>query len=407
MWIRGRRGQSAVELALIAPVLVGFFSLALQGGLIVSDQVSIEHYATEAAQWAVSHPDAATPDGGSAGTITQHIYQQMCDGSSLPPSASGARFCNGPPASAATVTVSERVTPVSEGSLGPMRMLAASSCATKRWSLAVSPTTATADLSGTGTAHFAVTLSTSGPGTNPQVSLHTAQKPAAFLTPYFSPADVSVTSTTSALDIPAQQSSPNGPGKVKLYGRDECGLVRSFTVTVIVANSTATALTACPSAAPAIAGVDLTVISNAAATVVTITGVNFQNGATVAINNTAATLVTVVSSTQIVATIPAGLPTGVYNLTVTNPNSCVASAYSAVSVVTNSNSGNFGGVCTGTGCPGSGGNNGGTGFGGGPQVGARAPSRGLGRPPRLPGRTPARRPPPTTRCSSPSPGVSR
>jgi hypothetical protein len=379
--LRRHRGQSAVELALVAPVLVGLFALALQGGLIVSDQVNLEHYATEAAQWAVTHPDIASPDGGLPGTITQHIYEQMCDGALAPPSSIGARYCNGPLTSSATVTVTSRSTPVSSGPLGPIRVLAASTCTANNWSVSVSPSTATADLAGSGTAHFAATLTTSGSGNNPAVSLTVASKPVTFLTPYFSAPDVSANSTTSGVDITAQKSTTNGAKRIKLSATDQCGLVRYFTVTVVVVNSTATAPSACPSATPSIVGPDLTVISNAATTVLTITGANFQNGATVTINAITATLVNVISSNQIVATIPSGLPTGVYDLTITNPNTCVATADSAVTIVTSANGGNFGGVCSGAGCPGSGGNNGGIGQGGGMPAGGLGTVPGSGGPP--------------------------
>lgn len=355
---RRQEGQSTVELALVAPVLVGLFALALQGGLIISDQVNLEHYATEAAAWSASHPDTATTD-----TIRQHIYQQMCAGSSAPPNAAGARYCSAASGNA-TVTVTERSTPVSTNELPFVQAADAAACTAKSWNLSVTPSTpTTADLAGSGSAHFAVTLSVSGSGSDPDVSLSLASprptalgpNPGSFLTPYFSPADVTVVAATSALDIQASGATRNGTYNFTIVGTSQaCGKTTTsrLKITVNVINASPPTPPSCADPTPTVAGVDLTVVSNAAASVITISGANFTNGATVRVNNTAATLVTVVSSTQIVATLPAGLPTGVYNLTVTNPDNCAATAQGAVTVVTSSNNGQYGPVCTGPGCPG-------------------------------------------------------
>ncbi|MEA2645162.1 MAG: TadE-like protein [Chloroflexota bacterium] len=68
-----RRGQALTEFALLAPVLLGFLALTLQGGIVISDQVNLEHYAYEGAQWAVANRTAAT-----SGTISGHIQDQLC-----------------------------------------------------------------------------------------------------------------------------------------------------------------------------------------------------------------------------------------------------------------------------------------------------------------------------------------
>ena len=61
-----------------------------------------------------------------------------------------------------------------------------------------------------------------------------------------------------------------------------------------------------------------TLIAGATATI-TITGTNFKSGATVMIGNTLATGVSIVSATQITATVPAGIAVGAQTVVVTNP----------------------------------------------------------------------------------------
>jgi hypothetical protein len=63
--------------------------------------------------------------------------------------------------------------------------------------------------------------------------------------------------------------------------------------------------------------------------VMTITGTNFVNGATVTVGGTAATSVTFGSATQIQATLPTGLPLGANTVVVTNPGGGTASAAGA------------------------------------------------------------------------------
>lgn len=72
--------------------------------------------------------------------------------------------------------------------------------------------------------------------------------------------------------------------------------------------------------APVVASVSPASGASNAATAIMIFGDNFQTGAEVLIGTTSATGVTVSSGAEIAATVPAGLPTGVYDVTVTNPD---------------------------------------------------------------------------------------
>jgi hypothetical protein len=75
----------------------------------------------------------------------------------------------------------------------------------------------------------------------------------------------------------------------------------------------------CPCTGPTLKSASPNTGSSAGGTTVTIGGTGFESGATVTFGGTAATNVTVVSSTQITAVTPAYAP-GVVNITVTNPD---------------------------------------------------------------------------------------
>ena len=64
-----------MELALLMPFIVGLIVLTLQGGILTSDQVHLEHFAYEGALWAAANPSTASADPGGApgtGSIAQH-----------------------------------------------------------------------------------------------------------------------------------------------------------------------------------------------------------------------------------------------------------------------------------------------------------------------------------------------
>jgi hypothetical protein len=73
------------------------------------------------------------------------------------------------------------------------------------------------------------------------------------------------------------------------------------------------------------------VINPTVTTIITVTGNNFQNGATVSFGPYTAPLVSVVSSTQLAVTLPV-LPAGVYSISVTNPGGCVGTLRNAVTI---------------------------------------------------------------------------
>ena len=74
-------------------------------------------------------------------------------------------------------------------------------------------------------------------------------------------------------------------------------------------------------------------VTNFISNQLTIIGLDFQAGATVKLGTVALWQVTVVSATKITAWTPAQMATGVYTLTVTNPNSQSATRPNAVSVI--------------------------------------------------------------------------
>jgi hypothetical protein len=97
-----------------------------------------------------------------------------------------------------------------------------------------------------------------------------------------------------------------------------------------------------PALAPTVTGVSPSSGPTSGGTPVTITGTNFQSGATVIVGGTAATSVSVTSATQIQATTPAR-SAGSVTVTVTNPNGSPGSLASAFTYVSSGASGSGGG----------------------------------------------------------------
>lgn len=64
---RDERGQAAVELALVLPMLVGMALLVLQVALVVRDQVLVTAAAREGARHAAVDPSPAAARGGAEG----------------------------------------------------------------------------------------------------------------------------------------------------------------------------------------------------------------------------------------------------------------------------------------------------------------------------------------------------
>ena len=78
-------------------------------------------------------------------------------------------------------------------------------------------------------------------------------------------------------------------------------------------------LLAAKTAAPTITGSDPAAAPNDLDMPIIITGDNFENGITATLGSTALQSLTWISATRLTATVPWGLPAGVYTLTVSNP----------------------------------------------------------------------------------------
>jgi hypothetical protein len=86
-------------------------------------------------------------------------------------------------------------------------------------------------------------------------------------------------------------------------------------------------------AALGISGVTPSTVSNAQAALLTVTGADFQSGAVVSLDGYGALTTYYFSSTTLNADLPAGIPIGVYSVTVTNPDSSTATLPNALTVV--------------------------------------------------------------------------
>jgi hypothetical protein len=326
-----QRGQALSELALLTPIILGLFGLTLQGGLLISDQVNLQHYAYEGAQWAVANRTTAT-----AAAIRNHIQAQMCgtDGSGNPKSigASDAltRFCHSGSLTIAAPTVSS-ATALDRGGmfrLAPVDdALAASGC--KDWDLSV-PSSVTVRQGQS--ADISVSLTTpTGSGSAPVVTLGASHLPQ-FLSngaPQFNPPTISG-AASSTLTI-----SPSGNTDVKHYtvhisGIDQCGgtsntgtsLGPGKDVDVNVTDGGGVGTVTIPINLH-VDGVFPVCIPVSTPATINVVGVNLAAGATVTIGAGATAVsatATSSSSTQIAVTIPSPPPVGVYDVTVTNPD---------------------------------------------------------------------------------------
>ncbi|MHB8509273.1 MAG: IPT/TIG domain-containing protein [Candidatus Dormibacteria bacterium] len=349
---RSRRGQSTVELALAAPLIVGLLLLTLQIGVFVSDQVNLQHYALEGQQWAILNPTATT------GQIADHIKQQMCGqdpaggGPFGPPSATGSRFCAQGPAGVPALQVqvvangpisitSMNAPPSPEPGLlpGPTQQVMAALPNCLGYTLPVTPSSATVQFGGANpTQTFTVgPFNTNGSGsTPPQVVLSgLAYPPGTNGSPQFNPPAIgpgntaTFTITTTPQTAPGTYSmtiSGTAPGCRHDPGPSDGGTA----VTVTVLNPTIPTSASAP--AISITGVGPNTVCVGVATPVTISGVNFQSGAAVNFGGATAPSVTFVNSTSLTASVPATLAAGVFNIVVTNPGGGTGSLNNALTV---------------------------------------------------------------------------
>ncbi|HXA42074.1 MAG TPA: TadE/TadG family type IV pilus assembly protein [Candidatus Solibacter sp.] len=339
-----RRGQSTLELALILPFVVGLLLLVLQVGLLVSDQVKLDHFAYEGAQWAIANPGTATADvNGVAGTgtISQHILGLMCGGGGLtPPSSAGSRFCTSQPSGvpALKVKVESHGTPTSllPPAVAPTgQVMGSATC--KLYSLSVSPVSAVINQTTSPTSvTFTITdTSMGGVGPNPHVQLNATGYPGwVQVPPVFSPSKITA-GQSATVTVQAGGSTPAGTYSLSFNGTDDCtGLTASTgpaRATLTVLGGASPSPTATPAATVGITGILPGLICLNVSSPITLNGFGFQSGATVTTGTISALSVTVVSSTQININ-TATLLAGVYNLVVTNPDNSTATLNSGLSV---------------------------------------------------------------------------
>jgi len=319
------KGQSTVELALLLPVLTGLIALTLQGGVVLSDQISLQHYANEAGLWA-EHNDASA----TTTAIQTHVYQQMCGGASGPPSSSGSKYC----AAGLSVAVTLIPTPTSQAAPSPTSdVLAAATC--KTWDLSVSPASTTS-AQGQSLSYTVTLINIAGHGNwqLPTVSLSISGYPNATSPgfPTFNPPTVDGSSTTSTVTFSTTSTSTPQRWTMQFGGRDQCG---AGPATGLV--NSALTLTGPPAPSPCPGGITVLQPSPAtvpagSATTITIPGTGFPSSASVKFGAAAASSVTYVSSTQLTASVPGTVPVGVYNVTVTDSAGCSGTALNGLTV---------------------------------------------------------------------------
>jgi Flp pilus assembly protein TadG len=327
-------GQSLTELALALPILTGLLALTLQGGVILSDQIGMAHVADEGAQWAAQNPTSATT--GDAGTVARHVYQQLCGqgvATGQTSSTSPTKFCR---SSAPVVHVTSRATPTSAVFPSPTgAVLAANNC--KNWDPSASPGTITTAQGGQ--VQFSVSLVNVSGGNgqpDPLVALAAGNLPPGLTpgVPAFNPSSISPGST-AILNFTTSTSTPPGTYSISVTGTDQCNNgAAGGGPAVVTLNVTGTPVSP-PTANPVQPSVISTSVSSfvqSSGGVTTLIGTNFASGATVQIGGTAASLVTFLSSTSLIVTVPPGIPTGTYNITVTNPGGAAATLSNAITI---------------------------------------------------------------------------
>ncbi len=320
----GARGQATTELALILPIIAGLFGLALQGGLLVSDQVRLEHVAYDSALWAAAN--LSTQDDAA---LTAHVVAEMCDGGTLAaPGPNPTRFCTA--SNSPTVTVTSVGTPTSLVLPHPTgQVLGAKTC--RLWSLSVVAGGGNANPAPAGsTLTYTVSITiANGSGRDPVVSLAVSNFPPNTTPgpPLFNPPAVTAGTTASTLSFTTSGATPPGSYLMDVSGGDQCGSGPSNgdqVFTVVTSGAATPTPSPCGSPPQVLQVVNAQGVSGSITTV-TVLGQNFASGSSVAFGTVAAPLVTFVSATELIVTLPGSLPAGVvYNVVVTTPANCVA-----------------------------------------------------------------------------------
>jgi hypothetical protein len=314
--MRFQKAQATMEMALILPFVAGLMALAIQGGLILSDNISISHYAYDAALWSQANKSTATT--GSSGTIAKHIYQEMCGGSLAPPSSTGTRFCNG---NSLNVQVTSRATNMAASRTSPPHeMVAGVSTNCIPWTLNISPSVTTLDNTLTNqTTTYTITLVLgSGGSLSPIVNLSVGNYPNAISPgyPLFNPTTISASSTTSTLPITITSQTTPQVWPVEFLGTDQCGASSSNGPQTSLLTITGNAPTTVCSSSE----VNFSTPNNSVAGTskpIDITGNGFTNPSTVSFGSTPAASVSFIDSTHLNAATPVGLGVGTYNIIVT------------------------------------------------------------------------------------------
>jgi len=326
---------------MLLPIIALVIAGTLQVGVLISDQLALNQAAYEGGLWAVSNPSTAGVDGGTAGTISQHVLAQLCGTRTGPPSTDGTRYCThvqGVPD--ITVTTTSRASSLAQAPFSPF-VVDARADACNPWRLGVSPATATITAGSNQVITVTLTV-TSGQNNDPTVTLYAGGYPTNLANgnPTFNPPSISVApGNVSTLTIRTRVDTPPGTYRISISGQDDCGGSPtagsgSVSLTVNAPVSASPSPTASPSpasGAPTVSGVSPTPICSGSATSLTVSGSNFVSGATVTAGSTAATSVTVASSSQLTAALPA-LTAGTYNITVSIPAGTSGTQLNALTV---------------------------------------------------------------------------
>lgn len=342
-----QQGQSLTEMALLVPVLAGFFALTLQGGLVISDQVNLQHYAYEGAQWAVANRTTAT--AGAGGTIAQHIQAQMCGTSAGSPnpintSSAVSRYCRD---NTLSISVSTANTTAARGpgfQLGPWPV-DAEAAACQQWDLGASPSSSQSSpisvAQGSSVDITASMTGVTGSGSSPVATLSLAGVPTmpTYLsngTPQFNPPTIG-SGGSSKINIAPSINTTLGTYHLQVDGIDQCGgtpVSGGHDVWVNVTDGGGPGTLSLPLNLH-LDGVFPLCIPVGSPSSLTLHGVSFSAGASVVIGAGSSALtgtVTSNTSTQLGVTIPSPPTAGIFDATVTNGDGTSYTLANAVTV---------------------------------------------------------------------------
>ncbi len=311
-----QRGQSTLELAMALPFIVFLLMVTLQGGLLISDHVNLEHSAYNGVEWAQSHLDYATVGNNGAGTISQHIIADLCaGGTATAPGPGASRYCN---SDLSVVVIGTALTANAAPVAAPTSQVLAAGCGPVHpYKIASGQTSATVTAGGaggTGNATFTLAIQdipSVGVGQlEPTVTLAASGYPTSLLdSPFFNPPQISrdTAPTTSVLNIQTSTRTRPGVYRITISGVDQCG--KGASGASLVVTLTVLPPTVAPPAPPAIVNhllsVNPSAICSNIPTGIDLIGDGFTKttSKTVKVGPDSATAVTVISDTHMQATI--------------------------------------------------------------------------------------------------------